>query len=186
MPTDQLYRGSTYFDLILQGLCRWPEREAIVDAGGMALTYAGLEERIWRTARALRDAGLNRGDGVAQLAANRVDTFVTMAAVLANGMRYTPLHPLGSLEDQLFILDDANIRALVVDVPAYEERGADLASGVDSELKLYTLGEGSFGADLTALAAAAEADVLTALPGFDDIAWVTYRAAPPASPRASS
>jgi fatty-acyl-CoA synthase len=174
MASDELYRGSTYFDLILQGLRRWPEREAIVDAGGMALTYAGLEERIWRTARALRDAGLERGDGVAQLAANRVDTFVTMAAVLANGMRYTPLHPLGSLDDQLFILDDAKISALVVDVPAFAERGAELAGGAGSELKLYSLGESSFGTDLTALAGVAEAEALTELPGYDDIAWVTY------------
>ncbi len=174
MATNDLYRGSTYFDLILQGLRRWPEREAIVDAGGMALTYAGLEDRIWRTARALRDAGLSRGDGVAQLAANRVDTFVTMAAVLANGMRYTPLHPLGSLEDQLFILGDAEISALVVDVPAFAERGAEMASGVDSEVKLFTLGEGGFGSDLTALAGLAEAEILAELPGYDDIAWVTY------------
>ncbi len=174
MASDELYRGSTYFDLILQGLRRWPEREAIVDAGGEALTYAALEERIWRTARALRDAGLTAGDGVAQLAANRVDTFVTMAAVLANGMRYTPLHPLGSLEDQLFILDDAQISALVVDVPAFAERGAELAGGVGSRCRLFALGQSDFGADLTALAAAAEAEVLTTLPGYDDIAWVTY------------
>ena len=174
MASDELYRGSTYFDLILQGLRRWPEREAIVDAGGVALTYAGLQERIWRTARALRDAGLKRGDGVAQLAANRVDTFVTMAAVLANGMRYTPLHPLGSLDDQLFILEDADISALVVDVPAFAERGAELVNGAGAGIKLYTLGEGSFGDDLTTLAGVAEAEVLTDLPGYDDIAWVTY------------
>lgn len=174
MATDELYRGSTYFDLILQGLRRWSEREAIVDAGGVALTYAALEERIWRTARVLRDAGLRSGDGVAQLAANRVDTFVTMAAVLANGMRYTPLHPLGSLEDQLFILEDAQISALVVDVPAFAERGVELASGSADNLLLYTLGEGPFGSDLVAAASAAEAEVLTELPGYDDIAWVTY------------
>ena len=112
MTDSGLYQGNTYFDLILQGLRRWPERDAIVDAGGLSLSYAELEQRIWRTARALRDAGLKAGDGVAQLAANRVDTFVTMAAVLGNGMRYTPLHPLGSLDDQLFILGDARISAL--------------------------------------------------------------------------
>jgi acyl-CoA synthetase (AMP-forming)/AMP-acid ligase II len=83
MATDDLHQGSTYFDLILQGLRRWPEREAIVDAGGVSLTYSELEALIWRIARVLRDAGLQRGDGVAQLAANRVDTFATMAAVLA-------------------------------------------------------------------------------------------------------
>ena len=174
MPTGELYRGSTYFDLILQGLRRWPAREAIVDAGGMALTYSGLEQRIWQTARALRDAGLVRGDGVAQLAANRVDTFVTMAAVLANGMRYTPLHPMGSLDDQLFILEDAAVNALVVDVPAFAERGVELARGAANHVKIFALGEAEFGADLTALAGGGDAEVLVELPGYEDIAWVTY------------
>jgi len=174
MADNSLYRGSTYFDLILQGLRRWPEREAIVDTGGLALSYAELEQRIWRTARALRDAGLKAGDGVAQLAANRVDTFVTMAAVLGNGMRYTPLHPLGSLEDQLFILEDAEISALVVDVPYFAQRGIELKAGAVASLQVYTLGAADFGENLPALAARAEPEQLTVLPGFDDIAWVTY------------
>ena len=58
MADHRLYQGSTYFDLILQGLRRWPEREAIVDATGLGLSYAQLERRIWQIARVLRDAGL--------------------------------------------------------------------------------------------------------------------------------
>ena len=174
MTDSGLYQGNTYFDLILQGLRRWPERDAIVDAGGLSLSYAELEQRIWRTARALRDAGLKAGDGVAQLAANRVDTFVTMAAVLGNGMRYTPLHPLGSLDDQLFILGDARISALVVDVPYFSLRGTELMAGAAATLQVFTLGPADFGKDLPALAAQSEAEQLTVLPAYEDIAWVTY------------
>ena len=174
MTDTSLYQGSTYFDLILQGLRRWPEREAIVDASGLGLSYAQLEQRIWEIAGELRDAGLKPGDGVAQLAANRVDTFATMAAVLGNGMRYTPLHPMGSLEDQLFILEDAEISALVIDVPYFAERGAELNAGADERLQLYTLGPSDIGTDLPALAEQAEPEVLNELPGYEDIAWVTY------------
>ena len=174
MAVDNLYQGDTYLDLILKGLRRWPDRDAIVDAGGVSLTYAELEQRIWRVAQVLRDAGLKPGDGVAQLAANRVDTFATMAAVLANGMRYTPLHPMGSLEDQLFILDDAEIKALVVDVPYFTERGAALRAQGPEELLIYTLADAEFGSCLPALADAAEPKVLSTLPGSDDIAWVSY------------
>ena len=174
MNDTRLYHGSTYVDLILQGLRRWPEREAIVDASGLGFTYAQLERRIWQIASVLRDAGLQPGDGVAQLAANRVDTFATMAAVLANGMRYTPLHPMGSLEDQLFILEDAQISALVVDVPYFAERGANLKAGAKSDLQLYTLGQSDIGVDLPARAEQAEAEVLSSLPAYDDVAWVTY------------
>jgi fatty-acyl-CoA synthase len=174
MATGSLYQGSTYFDLILQGLRRWPQRDAIVDAGGLSLTYSELEQHIWRIARALRDSGLKAGDGVAQLAANRVDTFATMAAVLANGMRYTPLHPMGSLDDQLFILEDAEISALVVDVPYFAERGTQLQAGANEQLALFTLGASDFGVDLLALAAESEPEQLTELPVYDDIAWVSY------------
>lgn len=174
MAADSLYQGDTYFDLILKGLRRWPQRDAIVDAGGMSLTYAELEQRIWRVARCLRDAGLKPGDGVAQLAANRVDTFATMAAVLANGMRYTPLHPMGSLEDQLFILEDAEIKVLVVDVPYFAQRGLELQDGASEQLQVFTLGEAEFGSSLPLLADQAEPEILSDLPGFDDIAWVSY------------
>ena len=111
---------------------------------------------------------------MAQLAANRVDTFATMAAVLANGMRYTPLHPMGSLEDQLFILEDAEISALVVDVDYFAERGGELKAGAADSLQFYTLGPSDIGSDLPALAEQAEPEVLMNLPGYDDIAWVTY------------
>ncbi|MEP4149233.1 MAG: AMP-binding protein [Halioglobus sp.] len=174
MTADSLYQGDTYFDLILKGLRRWPQRDAIVDAGGLSLTYAELEQRIWRVARVLREAGLKPGDGLAQLAANRVDTFATMAAALANGMRYTPLHPMGSLEDQLFILDDAEIKALVVDVPFFSERGVALQEAASSELQVFTLDDAEFGVCLPALADEAEPEVLAVLPGFEDIAWVSY------------
>ena len=174
MAADSLYQGDTYFDLILKGLRRWPQRDAIVDAGGVSLTYAELEQRIWRVARCLRDAGLKPGDGVAQLAANRVDTFATMAAVLANGMRYTPLHPMGSLEDQLFILEDAEIKVLVVDVPYFAQRGLELQDGASDQLHVFTLGEAEFGTSLPLLADQAEPEILSDLPGFDDIAWVSY------------
>jgi fatty-acyl-CoA synthase len=174
MADHRLYQGSTYFELILQGLRRWPEREAIVDATGLGLSYAQLEQRIWQIARVLRDAGLKPGDGVAQLAANRVDTFATMAAVLANGMRYTPLHPMGSLEDQLFILQDAEISALVVDVPYFAGRGQELKAGAADDLKIYSLGPSDFGMDLPALAEQAQPEVLVDLPHYEDIAWVSY------------
>ncbi|MEP0200872.1 MAG: AMP-binding protein [Halioglobus sp.] len=183
MATSSLYHGSGYFDLILQGLRRWPARDAIVDAQGLSLTYAELEQRVWRTAKALRIAGLKAGDGVAQLATNRVDTFVTMAAILANGMRYTPLHPMGSLDDQLFILDDARISALVVDVPYFEQRGIELAAKASASLMVFTLGEADFGPSLPRQAEQLDVEVLTGLPGYDDIAWVSYTGGTTGTPK---
>ncbi|MFK7732961.1 MAG: AMP-binding protein [Pseudomonadales bacterium] len=174
MTASQLHQGSTYIDMILQGLRRWPERDAIVDAGGLALTYANLEQRIWKFAQALKDAGLNPGDGLAQLAANRVDTYVLMAACLASGIRYTPLHPMGSLGDQLYIINDANISLVVVDVPFFADRGRELRSSIESRISVFALGDADFGADIIALAEACSPNILDYQPCCDDIAWLTY------------
>lgn len=143
-------QGSTFIDLILLGLQRWPQRTAIVDQS-LTLSYRELEQRIYQFARALQNAGLSHGQGIAQLSANRVDTFVTMAAALLLGARYTPLHPMGALDDQLFTLEDADCNALVIDVPYFEERGEELVrqSGIGAA---FSLGASSFGTNLQASA----------------------------------
>ncbi|MFK7733373.1 MAG: AMP-binding protein [Pseudomonadales bacterium] len=174
MAQSRLHQGSTYIDLILQGLRRWPERDAIVDACGLALSYADLEQRIWQFAQALKAAGLQAGDGVAQLAANRVDTYVLMSACLASGIRYTPLHPMGSLDDQLYIINDANIAAVVVDVPFFADRGRELQSGMDSKITLFTLGDADFGDNVIAQAELCSPVIIDYQPTCDDIAWLTY------------
>ncbi len=165
-------QGSTFIDLIILGLQRWPLRTAIIDHS-LTLSYRELEQRIYQFARALRGAGLSQGQGIAQLSANRVDTFVTMAAALLLGVRYTPLHPVGSLDDQLFILEDADCNALVIDVPHFEDRGEELVSesGIGA---IFSLGAASFGANLLAAAENMDVSPMTPLPSVDDIAWLTY------------
>ena len=172
---EDLYHGSTYNDLIFTGLRRWPDRRAVVDAAGVSFSYAELEQRIRRFAAALAAQGLRPGDAIAQLTSNRTDAFVTMVAAMASNIRYTPLHPLASLDDHLFILRDAEISALVVDVPAFTGRGADIAAQAAEELLLLTLGPADFGVDIIAAAMNCEpVAAFPAQPGYDDIAWVTY------------
>lgn len=173
MGNPALNEGSTFVDLIFLGLQRWPDREAIVDTNAR-LSYAELEQRILRFADVFNQAGLKKGDGIAQLSSNRIDTFITMAAALACGIRYTPLHPMGSLDDQLFILQDAEVSAVVIDTVAFAERGEQLQQNADSTPQFYTLGAANFGENLMALAETAAARRLSEMPTAGDIAWVTY------------
>jgi fatty-acyl-CoA synthase len=167
-----LYQGCSYADLIARAIQRWPERTALVD-GREQVSYRELGERIARMAQVYRQRGLGRGDGLAQIAANRVDAFVASSAAVMCGLRYTPLHPLGSLDDQRFILDDGEITALVADVPAFAGRGRELAAraGLDHVL---TLGTADFGEDLLALAAAQAPAPLDPVPEEGDIVWLAY------------
>jgi acyl-CoA synthetase (AMP-forming)/AMP-acid ligase II len=130
----------------------------------------------------LRGLGLGSGDGIAQLSSNRVDAFVVMAAALAAGIRYTPLHPLGAAEDHAYILEDADIAALVVDAPAFVEPGAALQARVPGLRHLLTLGPAGHGTDLLAAAAHPEAR-LEAAAAESDIAWLAYTGGTTGRPR---
>lgn len=141
MTDERLYEGCSYAELIVRAIDRWPDRIALID-DGEELTYAALGRRAGAVAQVLRGLGLGSGDGIAQLSSNRVDAFVVMAAALAAGIRYTPLHPLGAAEDHAYILEDADIAALVVDAPAFVEPGAALQARVPGLRHLLTLGNG--------------------------------------------
>ena len=49
------------------------------------------------------------------LSANRPEVLIAMGAALIAGVRWVPLHPLGSLQDHAFILEDAEIDTLLFD-----------------------------------------------------------------------
>src|SRR5690606_22938038 len=83
------------------------------------------------------------------------------------GCRSTPLHPLGSLEDQAYVLDDAGIEVLLFDPAYFAERAAALAERVPSLRHLLALGPTTVGEDLPAAAAAFEPAPLVA-PVIDD------------------
>lgn len=170
----QVHQGATYVDLVIQALARWPDRQAIVDVGGLKLTYRELGDRILRFASTLESLELKVGDGLAQLASNRADAFVTMVAALRLGVRYTPLHPMGSLEDQLYILKDADVSLLVVDCPVFAERGRELCSQSSDKVKTVSLGDVDYAENLIDMAEQADTAVAAPLPSSNDIAWLAY------------
>ena len=74
---------------------------------------------------------------------------------MVGGCRNTPLHPLGSLEDHAYVLEDAGIETLIFD-PAFSERAAQLSERVPTLKRLLSYGDADVGEDLVALAATFE------------------------------
>jgi fatty-acyl-CoA synthase len=64
------------------------------------------------------------GDAIAQLSPNCVDAALVQLAAWVYGLRYVPLHPLGSCDDHLFILNDSEVQALVIHPSKVEDYGA--------------------------------------------------------------
>jgi fatty-acyl-CoA synthase len=83
---------------------------------GRTLTYAGLAARIAAAACALKSQlGVGRGDRVAILAANHPDYLVLLYACARLGAMLVPLNWRLAVPEQVFILADASVKALVVE-----------------------------------------------------------------------
>jgi fatty-acyl-CoA synthase len=76
----------------------------------------------------------------------------TMGANMLTPCRSTALHPMGSLEDQAYVLEDAGVETLVFDPSAFEDRAAELRDKVPGLKTLLSLGPSEVGTDLIELA----------------------------------
>ena len=82
------------------------------------------------------------GTRVAFLTANRADTWCAGVAAQLSRLATTWLHPLGSLDDQLFQLEDSEAQMLVVDGVTFRDRGGELAARATGLKTVFTLGPG--------------------------------------------
>lgn len=171
--SNPLYAFPAVCEQTLRALARYPSRTAFSWPGG-SLTYQGATDLIGRMQGVFDRLGFAPGTRVAFLTANRADTWCAGIAAQLARLGITWLHPLGSLDDQLFQLDDSEAQMLIVDAAAFGDRGGELAARARGVKTVFTLGSASYGADL--LQAVEEAGHATArnLAGPDDIATLNY------------
>jgi fatty-acyl-CoA synthase len=102
-------------DLIERNAAFTPDKAATIFEGE-TLTYAAFNARIEQTARALKaEFGVSRGDRVAILSLNRPDYLVLLYACARLGAMLVPLNWRLAVTEQLFILSDASVKALVLE-----------------------------------------------------------------------
>jgi 2-furoate---CoA ligase len=124
---------------------RDPDREALVD-GDTRLTYAELHDRVARCAGGLAERGLGRGDRLAVLLKNRVETVTLYWAAQWLGACFVPLNFRLSPEEIEYCVTDSGAQIVIGEdeldsLPQGEPHpGAlDLQDGEPS-LMLYTSG----------------------------------------------
>ena len=125
--SDPLYAFPTACEQTLRALARYPSRTAFSWPGG-SITYQGATDLIGRIQGVFMQLGLQPGTRVAFLTANRADTWCAGVAAQLSRLAITWLHPLGSLDDQLFQIEDSEAEMLVVDADTFRDRGGDLAA----------------------------------------------------------
>ncbi|HVW33162.1 MAG TPA: AMP-binding protein [Acidimicrobiia bacterium] len=137
--------------LLIRALARARSRPAVTD-GDRTWTAAALADEISRYAQAYDAWGIGVGTPIATLAGNRVEVLFQIGANMVTGARATALHPLGSLDDHAYILEDAGIETLFYDPGVYEARAFDLAARVPTVKRLVALGPGAQSEDLPSAA----------------------------------
>ena len=168
-----LYDLPTIGAQTLRALARFPDRRAFSWPSG-SLSYAGATGLIGRMQKALMQLNLPPGSRVAFLTANRSNTWCAGVAAQLSRLAITWLHPLGSLDDQLFQIEDSESQVLVVDADAFRDRGGDLAAKATNLTTVFTLGHANYGTDLLEAAEAAGSVTPRCLASSTDVATLNY------------
>ena len=177
MTDTNVHATCTVGEIFRMAIARHPDREALV-CRGRRYSYRAMGEEISKFTQALAARGVGRGDAVAMLTANRAEAVFVQAALAHLGARLSWLHPLGSVADHQFIIEDAEITTLIVDADGYAEKGIAVAQAAP-DMRCLSFGpaggadtEGA--EDLSALAAGFAPAPLTDLGDPDDIAYILY------------
>src|SRR3954447_25868883 len=170
---NPLYAFPAVCEQTLRALARYPERTAFSWPGG-SITYRGATDMIGRIQSIFMQLGFAPGTRIAFLTANRADTWCAGCAAQLSRFAITWLHPLGSLDDQLFQLEDSEAQMLVVDGVSFRDRGGELAARATSLKTVFTLGPAAYGEDLLAATEAAGTATPRSFAGPDDIATLNY------------
>lgn len=158
---DRLHREPLPADILIRSLDWFADRTAM-HIGDTRLTYGQVREHISRYAQAYAALGLTVGSPVAILSANRPEVLFAQGANAVTGVRFAALHPMGSLDDHAYVLDDAGIETLLYDPEIYDERAAQLRQRVPRLKNLLAFGPTTAGVDLIDVAAGFEPKPLIA------------------------
>ena len=174
MMSDKLTRQPLLVDLIISGLNRYDERPCLY-LGDTVASYREVRQRTSQFAQALQSRGVVPGTRVAVISGNRPEVLYNIAAMQLAGCCGTSLHPLGSLGDHAYVMNDAEIEVLIYDETLFQQRAAELQQRVPSLKQVLAFSATEVGEDYSALA-----DQFEPLPlqrpaiSADDIGSIVY------------
>ena len=170
-----LNRGVFPADLLIHAFGRNPDAPAVNIIGVGEMTARQMRDQVSRYAQALASKGLTKGVQMSVLSLNRPEVLFNMAASQMVATRTTPLHPMGSVEDQAYVLNDCGAKALIFDPDNFTDRARELVERAPGIEHVLALGPTEFGEDLNALAATFEpAPLVSPRVDPEDLSGIAY------------
>ncbi|CAB4718207.1 MAG: AMP-binding protein [Actinobacteria bacterium] len=180
MTSDTMRLGTHNGHLMVAALKRH-RTKPVMFLGDVTLTGGEVAQRISQYVQAFESLGAGRGTAGALLSLNRPEVLFIIGAGQTQGYRRTSLHPLGSLDDHAYVINDAEITTITIDpVPMFVERALGLLERCPKLEKVFTIGPvppelSHIGQDLNAAAATFEPQPLEAVTlAPDHIVSITY------------
>ncbi len=170
---QQLHSGGTAGSLIVNAVARFGDRPALAD-GRIRWSYREFGDAVARFIALFRSIGLKRGAALSILSGNRAESWATISAAMVMGLRYTPLHPMAAEDDHAFIIEDAEIDALIVEAGKFASRGQAIKARVRGLKHLLSFGAVEGSRDLLAELPNVRPEPLVDESDVNAIAWLAY------------
>ena len=146
-----IYQPTLGIELVAHALSKDPDRTVMVLSDGRTQTAAELRDEISRAQQAF-DALSPKPLRAAVLAKNRVEVPTVMNALSFAGIVATALHPMGAIDDYLYVIEDAQIDLLIYDADHFEAMAAELKARAPRLRHFIAIGPEGVGASLERLA----------------------------------
>ncbi len=171
--TSTLHEQPLLPDIVIRALTSRDDHPCIF-TGDSVLSYADARQRTSQMVHAMQSVGVRKGSRVAILSKNRPEVLLNAFASLVNGCILTPLHPMASLGDHSYAVNDAEIDCLVFDTVHFTERARELGEEFP-KLVLLGFGPNDAGLDFLGLANSfAPAPLVRPDVHLDDLCTVVY------------
>ena len=139
--SEDLLRHPLHAGHLTVGALKRNKDKPVLFLGDTTLTGGQLAERISQYIQAFEALGAGTGATVGLLSLNRPEVLIIIGAGQTQGYRRTALHPLGSLDDHAYVLNDAGITSLIIDPnPMFVERALGLLEKVPGLTQVLTIG----------------------------------------------
>src|SRR3954451_17615238 len=111
----------------------------VIHLGDVTRTGSEVLQRMSQYIQAFESLGAGQGSAGALLALNRPEVLFILGASQTQGYRRTSLHPLGSLDDHAYVINDAEITTITID-PVFTERALGLLEKCPNLTQVLTIG----------------------------------------------